>query len=239
MHGDLGVLGHSHVALAFLEGVGLDGVLCALNKHLGVALDGNAVVALDGVVDRVDGQLDVVDGKVVLAADTVIGVTVYDQRAAALDGQVLGGVDTSIGLGFSRIGINVGRGIAQSIGGAVLDLDVNLIRTLDPDHRGGGVGAGEVVENQRDALCLGHLNCDLAVIQRAGDVIGAGLDDGQGSTLCANSGGIGGGVGGAVEGDVAIDQTVGGGFVVTNLAAAGSLGAAGLTGIGGAGASCQ
>ena len=153
------------IALIRFGGVALDAVaagaaVVGVHRHRQSAViggirvaDADGVVAANAVICGVDGNAAVPDLQVILADDAVLGVAVDDQRALALQLQVVAGEDRPvdrIGVAVAvHIGVRVGRAVRNGIGRAVLGRDLHFVTDrLHIDRGNAVVGQGQSLQIQ-------------------------------------------------------------------------------------------
>ena len=163
-------------------GIALDAVAVRGCDVEGTAANFDGAFTLEAVVLGVHGDEAVFDLQVIAGVDTVVVVTLDDERTFALDGEVVLGVNASacrIGLGFAVIvgvvvSLGARRSVAEGVRGAVLCDNECLAGLLHINRGVGRVGEGEtshVQVNRRVRLCRVHQDLGVASAVRTAKVV--------------------------------------------------------------------
>ncbi len=175
----------------------MDAVLARGDGHAGVG-DADVVLAGDGMAGGGQVVAAVGDGQFVLGYDSMTGGGGNGQRAGAVDGQVFLGENHRIDVVF--VNGKEAAAVGEYIVGVLRQREEHLVRLQDVNGGTGLAVDGGVVQHQLGLVGLFCVDDDHAVVQRAGDHIGAFIKDGNGAAGDLDRiGGAGGAV--SVQGD--------------------------------------
>jgi len=178
-----------------IVGIALDAVAVCGRDVEGAAADFDGTFTLEAVVLGVHGDEAVFDLQVIAGVDAVVVVALDNERAFALDGEVVLGINAGacrIGLGFAVIvgvvvSLGARRSVAEGVGRAVLGDDECLAGLLHVNRGVGRVGereASHVQVNRGVRLCRVHQNLGVASAVATAKVVFATAADRDGAAVC-------------------------------------------------------
>ncbi len=177
-----------------IVGIALDAVAVCGRDVEGAAADFDGTFTLEAVVLGVHGDEAVFDLQVVAGVDAVVVVALDNERAFALDGEVVLGINAGacrIGLGFAVIvgvvvSLGARRSVAEGVGRAVLGDDECLAGLLHVNRGVGRVGereASHIQVNRGVRLCRVHQNLGVASAVATAKVVFATAADRDGTAV--------------------------------------------------------